>query len=103
MSSIKELYVVTDVISGEELCYLSANNPKECIRNLVQTGLFKYNRVEDIKVESCGIAKFDKMEVIDVKKVLEELSYKIEDKAEKISGTPDEVKNKIIDKIENKK
>lgn len=100
------IYTIYDNVTGELNAVMKAKNDKDCIRMLVFTGYFKVNRESDTDiyntglyaVEAGGVVNDKNIETpykLDVKKIAEELSVKMENKAEKIEGTKDEVLEKI--------
>lgn len=97
----KELYIVTDTVSGSEIMYFTAKNDKDAVRNCVLSGLFKMMRFDEVKIERARFMQADTVE-LDTKAIVEELKYKFENEGEKIKGTVDEVKDKILDKDSSK-
>ena len=97
-----ELYVVTDKVTGNEVMYFRAVNDKDAVRGLALSGYFKTSMIKETKLEKCNFMACN-LEEVDIGKVLKELEYKFENKAEKIEGTVDEVEKKIKDKVKGGK
>ena len=103
------IYAIYDKVSDTLIASYKGVNDKDVIRELVLCGFFKYNRIRDIDIYNTGLYLVEKGGVVsdknitfpkkvDIMKTLEELAVKIENEAEKIEGTVDEVKEKIYNK-----
>ena len=108
------IYGIYDTVSENLIAVYKGVTDKDVIRELVMCGFFKYNRLSDIKIYNTGVYMVDEGGVltdrditipkeVDIKKTLEELAVKIENEAEKIEGTVDEVKEKIYKENGGKK
>lgn len=107
MAKEKRVYIVWDTVKEEEQAVVLAKSDKEVVRELVFSGYFRFNRVKDTEIidTGCYISGEGKEIIkdnltygkIDLEQTLKELSIEMEDKAEKIEGTNEEV----IEKIKN--
>lgn len=102
MNNCLELYLVTDVINGDEIAYFAAKNDKDAVRNLVRMGMFKFNRIDELKLEKAELCKTGEVIEIDIKTIINELKY-VENESEKIEGSTEEVKEKILDESSGNK
>lgn len=101
---MNKLYVIYDKVKDEENAVFMAKNDKDCIRELVFCNYFKMNRLDDTEIWFTGLTidkdgvlnTSDERAKLNIKEICEELSFSMENKAEKIEGTEDEVKEKIV-------
>lgn len=94
----KRIFKVVDKINEEVVCILQATNEKDLLRSLVFSGLFKVNRLEDLKFMEVEIPK--EIKEIDPMPVLKELSIEVEDKAEKLKAeTESEMRKEIAEEV----
>ncbi len=95
----KKCYAVVDKVKDEVLVYLVARNEKAAVRDLIMSGYFKVNRLEDTVIIECELPK-EKYK-INIKKALKELEISFEDKAEKIADTSKEAEEIIKREVKN--
>lgn len=94
----EKCYAVIDKITEDVLCIIKAKNQKDCVRNMVFSGFFKVNRLNDTKVYECYMPKYERE--VNLTETMKELSIEIEDKAKKIDG---DAKKKIIEETKGGK
>jgi len=101
---MNKIYGIYDAITDKSEAVMIAENDKDFVRKLVLCGFFKLYRLQDVYCYDTGlelvdgggvINNMDLPKKVNIEEICKELSIQMENEAEKIDGTPTEVKEKI--------